>query len=77
MLDNSLKEWDKANKGNRHRRREELTQKLTELNNEDHDEDHLAEIMEVKLALNMEANKEEIFGSNKQELTRLEWVITI
>lgn len=64
-LSNALKEWDKINKWRRIRRRENLNQKLAELYLEDPDDDHLLEIMEVKLALNMEVDKEEIFWEQR------------
>ncbi|KAA3479802.1 Retrovirus-related Pol polyprotein LINE-1 [Gossypium australe] len=65
LLGRSLIEWSRMNKEKKHKRREELTLRLNQLNEKDPDDDHLAEITEVKLTLNMEADKEEIYWEQR------------
>lgn len=56
-LGKKLKVWAKDNKGKRSKKKD-LVAKLKCLNNEDPDDERLEEILEVKVTLNMEANKE-------------------
>lgn len=53
--------WDKDNRKFKWKTREDLKSRLIYLNNKDPNEDILAEVTDVKLALNMEADKEELY----------------
>lgn len=47
------------------KKKQDLTQRLEELLDEEVDDENLEEIIEVKLARNMEAGKEEIFWEQR------------
>lgn len=64
-LGQKLKEWDNDTKQRRKQRKSDLSFQLQQLNEDDLDEEVLEEIMNVKLALNMEADREEIYWEQR------------
>lgn len=66
-----LKSWDNSSSRSRWKTRKELKLRLNNLKKEDLNEDILAELTEVKLALNMEADKEELFWEQR---ARANWL---
>ncbi|KAK5845874.1 hypothetical protein PVK06_002115 [Gossypium arboreum] len=66
-----LKNWEKSNSRSRWKTRENLKSRLNHLNREDLDSDILAELTEVKLALNIEADKEELYWEQR---ARANWL---
>lgn len=61
MLERLLQSWAVASRKTQYKKKSELATQLQNLNDEDPYEDRLIEIMDVKLALNLEADKEEIY----------------
>lgn len=70
-LGKHLCSWVKDNRGRRLKRKDYLKSRLDKLKKEDPLEDMLENIMEVKLMLNMEANKKELFWEQR---ARTNWI---
>ncbi|GMI87553.1 hypothetical protein HRI_002424600 [Hibiscus trionum] len=64
-LSNCIKSWSRDLKKSRTNRKNSLNAKLAELSMQDPDGDNLAQLLDVKIALNMEADKDEIFLGTK------------
>lgn len=64
-LGQKLTEWDKETRQSCKQRKLNLTSQLQQLNEDDPDEEVLEEIMNVKLALNMEADREELYWEQR------------
>lgn len=65
QLGNHLKNWVKTIQGKRGKKKKELTEQLERLNEEDPEESILAKITEVKLTLNLEADKEKLYWAQR------------
>ncbi|GMI82621.1 hypothetical protein HRI_001931400 [Hibiscus trionum] len=70
-LGSILQKWSMKNKKDRGARKKILQNRLTELTSADPDEEVLAELLEVKLRLNMEADKEELYWEQR---ARVNWL---
>ncbi|GMJ04189.1 hypothetical protein HRI_004088000 [Hibiscus trionum] len=66
-----LSAWSRGRKGDCRKRTRELNDKLKALTDRDPDDDTLAEILDVKLALNVEADKDELYWEQR---ARVNWL---
>ncbi|GMI66103.1 hypothetical protein HRI_000279600 [Hibiscus trionum] len=64
-LSKELGKWSKENFLIRRRRSHELNEKLKNLSTLDADDDTLAEILDIKIALNLEADKDELYWEQR------------
>ncbi|KAL4332896.1 hypothetical protein GQ457_07G036330 [Hibiscus cannabinus] len=67
----SLKRWSNTLKHENRKMKETLEKRLSELEGSDPDDDVLEEVITVKLALNIEADKEEL---SWEQRTRVNWL---
>lgn len=66
-----IETWAKGVQGHRRKKKRELFEQLVNLNEEDPDESILANITEVKMTLNMKADKEELYWTQR---ARFNWI---
>ncbi|GMI72452.1 hypothetical protein HRI_000914500 [Hibiscus trionum] len=71
MLGTKLIQWQKENKRIYGKQSRTLKERLSSLAHKDPDDDVLAEILDVKLALNLEADKEELYWEQR---ARVNWL---
>ncbi|GMI96662.1 hypothetical protein like AT1G43760 [Hibiscus trionum] len=71
MLGSVLQKWSRGRFSKRKAKANKLNKRLAELVMEEPDDDRLVELMEVKLALNLEADKEEMFWEQR---VRTNWL---
>ncbi|KAA3490037.1 reverse transcriptase [Gossypium australe] len=71
IMGHRLLEWSKLNTREERRNRLQLKQRLEDLHSQDISDDVLAEIVEVQLDLNLEADKEEIYWEQR---ARVNWL---
>ncbi|KAL4377484.1 hypothetical protein GQ457_02G021740 [Hibiscus cannabinus] len=64
-LRDALRKWSRSIKLKARKTTDSLKHKLEELANADPNDDNLAELLDVKIALNMEADKEELFWEQR------------
>ncbi|GMJ15348.1 hypothetical protein HRI_005204000 [Hibiscus trionum] len=64
-LATALLVWSRGLKSKRNHNKRILTDRLNALSSDDPDDDNLAELLEVKLALNLESDKEELFWEQR------------
>ncbi|GMJ14221.1 hypothetical protein HRI_005091300 [Hibiscus trionum] len=64
-LGSKLSHWNKENRATTRAVKEGLLSRLSELVSSDPDDDNLQELLEVKLGLNLEADKEELFWEQR------------
>ncbi|KAK8660061.1 hypothetical protein V6N13_050997 [Hibiscus sabdariffa] len=70
-VSSELRKWSKNHKDKSKKYSDSLKAKLEELADEDPDDEKLAELLDVKIALNMEADKEELFWEQR---ARVNWL---
>ncbi|KAL4363826.1 hypothetical protein GQ457_04G030920 [Hibiscus cannabinus] len=71
QLGDKLKQWSRAHNLKSRKYKDSLKSRLHDLMLEDPDDDKLAELLDVKLELNLEADKEELFWEQR---ARVNWL---
>ncbi|KAK8669143.1 hypothetical protein V6N13_106581 [Hibiscus sabdariffa] len=71
LLSSTLSHWNKDHKANQSKKIRDWEAKLQNLEEQDPDDDTLASILDIKLALNMTADKEEIYWEQR---SRVNWL---
>ncbi|GMJ13202.1 hypothetical protein like AT1G43760 [Hibiscus trionum] len=71
-LGSALMSWSRDHKKQSTAQKRSMMRRLNELNNQDPDEETLAELTEIKLGLNLEADKEEFFW---EQCSRSNWLL--
>ncbi|KAH1096965.1 hypothetical protein J1N35_013886 [Gossypium stocksii] len=71
ILKNGLIQWERKSRMNRKRRKQTLTDKLASLFVNDRDEENMAELIDTKIQLNFEIDKDERYWEQR---ARLNWL---